>query len=63
VQRDLGGALSLADAVRFGRRSVERAALETAVDAAESVADGLESWMSEQEAAVGTMDGVREAAS
>ncbi len=63
VQRDLGAALSLADAVRFGRRSVGRASLESAVDAAESVADGLERWTAAREAAADATDEIREAAS
>ncbi len=63
VQRDLGSALSLADAVRFGRRPVGRASLEAAVDAAESVADGLERWTAARQAAADAADEPREAAS
>jgi len=63
VQRDLGSALSLADAVRFGRRPVGRASLESAVEAAESAADGLERWTAARQAAADATDEVREAAS
>lgn len=63
VQRDLGSALSLADAVRFGRRQVGRASLESAVESAESVADGLERWTAARQAAADAADEVREAAS
>ena len=63
LQRDLGASLSLVDMVRFSRRAVDPAALVSAVDATESVADTLEEWISRQEAADGSADVAREVAS